>query len=88
MKVYSSTVYDTRNKALQAAQRIASQHQMATLWYLGYRQYTVTEYDPGDESKLEALRIVFADGSAVDAVQYARQIERKDSPHAAHRPRV
>ena len=76
-KVYSSTVYDTRNKALQAAQRIARQHQKATLWYLGYRQYTVTEYEQGDESKLEALRIIFADGKAVDAVQYAKQLEQE-----------
>lgn len=84
MKVYSSTVYDTREKALSEARRVARHHQMATLWYLGYRQYTVTEYESGDENKLEALRIVFADGSALDAVEYSKRIERKDAPHATH----
>lgn len=76
-KVYSSTVYSTRDSALVEAARVARKHGKATIWYMGYRQYTVTEYDPGDESKLEALRIVFRDGTSVDAVVYSK-IEKQE----------
>ncbi len=70
------TIYRTRAEALAVAKRTAkaSGNRMATLWYRGYRQYLVTEYCRGDEHQTEALRIVFADGESVDAVEYGKQL--------------
>jgi hypothetical protein len=70
------TIYQTRDSALVEACRVAKQshNKRATLWYRGYRTYLVTEYCERDEHQTEALRIVFADGESVDAVEYGKQL--------------